>query len=180
MPTDSSFKLELRSTFPTVLKIDGVEIDVRVKRMTNIEFDGFWAEFSKYGQPRGPEEDAAARAQREAQSAQWVREVLDEFLTILPGQIVFDGREVVKGGELCALYGGRHDVIPQALSVLSLENTLSESEKKTYRSRLDSRIGSETASVPAASGPAPAAIAPPVDVSSSVENADAMAAGSAA
>jgi hypothetical protein len=46
-------KLVLKSQYDSSLMIDGESIDVRVRRMSNKEFDRFAAEFAKY-QADGP------------------------------------------------------------------------------------------------------------------------------
>src|SRR5262245_24118736 len=118
-------KIRTQSTFKSTLTIDGNLIDVRVKRMNNIEFDAFADGFARTGEPRGPEETADDRRARERASADWMREALNENLTIVPGQIEHDGREITKGGDLLDIYGGRLDVVPQALALVFGENRVS-------------------------------------------------------
>lgn len=145
-------KIRTYSTFPSTLLIDGIELDVLVKRMTNTEFDAFADDFARWSDPRGPEESPEARRERETEAASWMRAALDDYLQIVSGQLEHDGASVTKGGQLLDIYGGRLDVAPQALSVVYMENRVGEAQKKTYRSALASRLGLLSALQPAAPG----------------------------
>jgi hypothetical protein len=151
-------KLRIASTFPAVLYIDGAALDVRVKRMTNAEFDDFELGYDKWSSATaGPEpETVAQRIARQRGAEAWLRETLAANLTIADGQLVKDDQPVTDGAELLSLFGARRDVVPSALTVIYMENRLSEEEKKTYRSALASLITSLTAPLEAASGTAPA------------------------
>ncbi len=159
-------KIRTQSTFPTTLMIDGQQIAVRVKRMTNTEYDAYIAGLDRLSVPRGPEETPEARRVREAECDAWLRQALDDYLSIVPGEMEHDGREVTKGGELPTIYGGRTDVVPQALALVAMENHLTDAEKKSSRLRLASLAGSASG-LPATdtgAGPAPtAAVAAPPD-----------------
>ncbi len=134
-------KIRTQSTFSTTLTIDEIEIAVRVKRMTNTEFDAYEQGLARWGTPRGPEESDEAHQARVATGDAWVRSALNEYLQIMPDELAHDGREITKGGDLLDIYGGRLDVVPQALAVVAIENRLRESQKKTSRSLLASRLG---------------------------------------
>lgn len=160
-------KIRTESTFPTTLEIDGVAIDVRVKRMTNTEFDAFSAGLDRWSQPRGTDESPEAHQAREAASATWMREALDAYLTIVPGEYEHCGREITQGGELVDIYAGRLDVVPQAIALVFTENRLSEAKKKASRLALASQLGLPSAPPPTAPGDAPAPIAAGVEPSGS-------------
>ncbi|HWK09905.1 MAG TPA: hypothetical protein VNR64_07635 [Vicinamibacterales bacterium] len=176
----SAPKIRTQSTFKSTLLIDDVAIDVRVKRMTNTEFDAFADGFAKWSDPRGPEETPEARAQREQESAVWMREALDAYLSIIPGEIEHDAREITKGGELLDIYGGRMDVVPQAIALIYGENRVSEKKKETYRSRLASRFGSTNEPPPTGNGDRADLTAAAADVPASIGDAGATAPPSAA
>ena len=123
---------QTHSTFGVTLVIDDVPIGVRIKRMTNTEFDAFAAGFDRWVRsPRGPEETVEKRRTREQASAAWLRQALDDYLTILPGEIAHDdGREITRGGELLEVYAARlNAVVPQAVSLVYGQNQVSEKEK---------------------------------------------------
>jgi hypothetical protein len=163
-------KIRTQSTFKSTLTIDDVLIDVRIKRMNNAEFDAFAEGFAKAAEPRGPEESPDARRARERESADWMREALNENLTIVAGQIEHDGREITRGGNLLDIYGGRLDVVPQALALVFGENRVSEKKKETYRSLLVSQFGSiEEPPTPAADGTGAVSTAARVDAKGSTE-----------
>jgi hypothetical protein len=164
-------KIRTQSTFKSTLTIDDVAVNVRVVRMTNDQYDAFSEGYDRWTAPRGPEETPDERRARERASAQWLREALDTYLQIVPGEMEHDGREITKGGDLLDIYGGREDVIPVALVTVLLENRMSEAQKKTSRLLLASAFGSTNAPLPAAAGDAAA---------STVGNADANASTSAA
>ena len=168
-------KIRTQAKFPAVLHIDGEQIDVRVKRMTNAEYTVFASAFARFGDDAvGPvDESAEVRDARNVAAADWARDVLNAHLEILAGQVEHEGREITQGGELVEIFGGRDDVIPQALLIVAAENRLSETQKKTYRSQLASRIGLLSGPPPGAPGSEPALAAAPVAPPASVANVDA-------
>ena len=168
-------KLRTQSFFPSTLTIDGVEIAVRVKRLTNTQCDAYAEALAATGTPRGPEDTPDAAREREAAAANWARESLDAYLSIVPGEYEHDGREVTKGGELIEIFGARQDVVPMALALILLENRLSEAQKKTSRLALAIRFGSANAPQTVASGSVPEPIAENVAPPTSAEPADATA-----
>lgn len=145
-----------QSFFPTELVIDGARVAVRVKRLTNTQYDTFAREFAAWDDPRGSQElSAEEQRTREDDGAAWVRQSLDDYLQIVEGEWEHDGEPVLRGGQLLDIYGGRIDVVPQAMALVLLENRVSEAQKKTYRSVLASRLGSETALPTTDTGSAP-------------------------
>jgi hypothetical protein len=154
-------KISLTDYFPTVLLIDEARIDVRVRRLSNREFDCYARELDEHGVRRGVTDDATAEARaardvREEQDRAWIRQALAANLTILPGQILHNNQELVDAGALLDLYGGRLDVVPQALSLIWGENHLSEAKKKDFRQLLDSTLGCIPTPPTVALGSAPA------------------------
>lgn len=168
-------KISIHSYFPTVLVIDGEQLDVRVRRMGNREFDRFAKQFAEHSAPRGVVEDETAEAKdaREEADREWMREALRTNLTILPGQIEKDGAELADAGDLLDLYGGRIDVVPQALGLVWGENHLSAAQKKTFRSVLGSNLGFTAPPPTAAAGSAPAPTAANAEPSDSAAAAPA-------
>jgi len=168
-------KLTTKNYFPAVLTIDGVEIDVRITRMSNVVYDEFAIGLARWGNPRGsaPATSEAAAAENEATRA-WLEDALHRFLTIESGQLEHDNQDVTDGARLLEIYGGRSAVVPQALALINGENVVKESEKKTYKSRLVSLLGFASALPPMDSGPGPDSIAAPVSESVSVGAAAAM------
>lgn len=166
-------KIQTQSTFKTTLTIDDVEIDVRVKRMTNIEYDAFQEGFARWSTPRGTEETPDAYQAREAASGVWMREALDTYLSIVPGELEHDGREITKGGDLLDIFGGRVDVVPQAFVTVMVENRMTEAQKKTSRLALASRLGlsNELPQKDIGDGPAPTAASAEPSVSAPAEAA---------
>ena len=174
-------KIRTQSTFPTTLSIEGVEIAVRVKRMTNVEFDAFQSGMDRYGDPRGPQrpdETLEARQARVMEADAWIRQVLDAYLAIVPGELEHDGREITRGDDLLDIYGGRVDVLGQALMIVGAENRLTVEQKKTYKSELASFLGFASEPPPAAPGDAPKPIAAAAVPSSSAPAAAATASAS--
>ncbi len=151
-------KIRTQSMFPTTLTIDDAGVEVRVKRMTNAEYDSFAEGLDRWGAPRGVDESAEARRARESQAAAWMREVLDAYLLIVPGEMEHEGREITKGGELVDIYGGRQDVMLRALTLVMLENRLSEAEKKTSPQLRALRHGSPSVLPQMDTGAAPGSI----------------------
>ncbi len=135
-------KIRTQSMFPATLTIDGVEIAVRVKRMTSAEFETFVRSYEQRQVPRRADEEAAAYDARQRQAATWLREALDAFLLIVPGEFEHDGREIVSGGALADIFGGRLDVVPIALATVLLENRLSAAQKENARRVLASMASS--------------------------------------
>lgn len=151
-------KLKLLKSFPSVLVIDEQKIDVRVKRLTNREFDEFSLMFARFGEdkPDDPTITAAAKAEAEEANRVWMRAALDGYMTIAPGQIDNAGEDVTKGGDLVDLFGGRMDVAPQALALILFENKVPEKKKESLRLLLASSLGLVQAAASAATGSAPA------------------------
>ena len=168
-------KLTTKNYFPAVLTIDGVEINVRITRMSNAVYDEFKMGFDRWGNPRGsaPATPEAAAAENDATRA-WLGDALHRFLTIESGQLEHDNQDITDGARLLEIYGGRSDVVPQALALINGENVVKESEKKSFRLRLASLLGSESALQPMDSGPALDSIATPVGERVSVSAAAAM------
>jgi hypothetical protein len=152
-----SAKLIVRKFFATELVIDDVVLKARVHRMTNREFDQFAKEFAQYGAPRGSAgEPPPEAALREEQQREWIRRTLAAYLVIEPGELQDDGGRDIPAAELLDVYGGRTDVVPQALGLIFAENHVSEAKKKRFRSQLVSSLGSDVESHSAAPGDAPA------------------------
>jgi hypothetical protein len=166
-------KLQTFSTFPAQLHIDGVAIAVCVKRLTNTEFDAYTEAFDRWMRsPRGPEETADERREREKAAEAWMREVLEAYLSIERGEYEHDGREVTSGGELFDIFFARQDdVAVQALTVIHCENRLSEAQKKTYQSLLASQFGSMSAPPKTGDGNAAASTAGSADENDSTSAA---------
>lgn len=167
-------KIRLLKAFPSVLVIDDAQIDVRVKRLTNKEFDEYATQFAAYGDARPTEtpRTPVQTAELEEANRVWVRDVLDRYVEILPGQLDDAGHDVTRSGELLDLFGGRLDVVPQALALILLENRVSPKKKETLRSGLVSMLGL-LADPSAAPGNAPA---PTVDAAEPPRSADLVAA----
>jgi hypothetical protein len=165
-----SAKLIVKKFFSTELVIDDVALKVRVPRMTNREFDAFAKEFAEYGTPRGPAESEPLdqAALREERQREWIRRTLGSYLVIEPGELQDESGRDVPAPELLDLYGGRTDVVPQALGLIFAENHVSEAKKKTFRLLLVSSLGSVAESRLAALGGAPEptveSVAPPSSV----------------
>lgn len=175
---ESGAKLRISGSFPSELVIDGVRLDLRIKRMTNREYVEFAECYSRFGEaPRGSEpEPSEARARRNADAEVWVRDVLTRFVTLPPGQIEYEGRNVVDAAELIDIFGGRPEVMIQLLALVASENRLSEDAKKNFRSLLNSQYGSPQIDVSQiAIGGGPAQTVDAVAPSSSASDADAMA-----
>jgi hypothetical protein len=169
-------KLQLSSTFPASLVIDGFELAVRVARLTNDQFDAYAAAFSRWDEPRGSEPEAPeAKAAREAEIEAWMRASLRDYLTVDSDQLSIDGASVTHGERLFELFRNREDVVPQALCVILFENRLSEAQKKTYKSLLDFRFGLRSAPPLTATGSAPAPTADVAEPSGSAAAAGATA-----
>lgn len=147
----------LKSFFPSVLVIDDKSYNVRVKRLTNRECDEYSTQFATYGdaRPTDTSQTPAQKAELEEANRVWVRDVLTAYMKILPGQGLKaralggdwssddddSGHDVTRGGELLDLFGGRLDVVPQALALLLLENRVPQKKKETLRSGLVSMLG---------------------------------------
>jgi hypothetical protein len=140
--------------------------------MSNDQYDAFAFGFSRWTDPRGsapvtPE----ARAASLAADHEWMSDTLSRYLAIEPGQIEYADQDVTDGAQLLKMYGGRADVISQALLCIQCENTVRESQKKTYRSALDSFVGFGNVPPTADSGTAPEPAALTASVNSSASAA---------
>lgn len=172
-------KLRTSATFPSCILIDGARIDVRIKRLTNLEFVEFQENYTRWAEaPRGAaSETSEAAAERNRGADAWMRDVLRRFVTLPAGQLEHDGRGVSDASELVDIFGGRFDVVPQLIALIFAENRLSAAEKKTFRSALDSQLGSTPhAASPTTRGDAPGpivdAVAPKASVSHEAATAD--------
>lgn len=171
-------KLKLQRTFPSVLVIDEARIDVRVKRMTNREFDDFALMFAKLGEQKpGDPAPVGDKADADEATRAWMRDALDAYLSILPGQIDDGGADITQAGALVDLYGGRIDVVPQALALIYGENRVSEKKKDSYRWGLAFSLGLVEAATSDATGSAPAPTADAAEPQSYVPAEDASPAG---
>lgn len=160
-------KIRLQKTFKSVLVIDEAQIDVCVKRMTNREFDDFAVVFMALNKTDDPPLSKEAKALAEQETRQWIRDALDAYLTIAPGQIDDAGSDITKGGDLLDLFGGRLDIVPQALGLIYGENRVSEKKKEAYRLGLGLSLGLLEATASAATGSAPATTADAAEPTSS-------------
>ena len=167
-------KLRTRSDFPSELLIDGVPIAIHVKRLTNDEYDAFCLGYDRWADPRGvpADETAEQKKAREADITAWMRTAL-AFLTIDAGEYEHDGQPVTAGEQLYDIFFAREDVVPQALSLVLIENKVAEAQKKIYRSALVSQLGWQSARLPAGTGDAPASAADAAAPSGSAPAGDA-------
>lgn len=168
-------KLSTVGYFPSTITIDGAELKVRIKRMSNAEWDAFREKYDTLGRPRGSGEESEADAKaREASALVWVREAL-AYLTIEKGEFEHDGREVTNGVDLIDIFAGRLDVVPQAIAVIYGEHVIAAPKKKTFMSLLASQLGYATVPPTTTTGNAPAPTATSAEPSSSAPDADATA-----
>lgn len=152
-------KLKTKSTFDSVLTIDGAELAVEVRRMTNDDFDAYMKGFALWSDPRGPEQTPEEAEQRRGTIQAWIREALHENLQIVEGEYEHNGKAVTDGAQLMDIFGPREDVIPQALTLIACENRIAEAQKKSSRSLLASAFGSLSAPLRVGTGSAPASTA---------------------
>lgn len=163
-------KLQTFSRFPVTIHVDGVALSGSVKRLTLDELDTYLLTFNAQ-RGEAPETDADEK-QRERERRVWVREALEAYVTLDPGEYEHDGRDVTSGGQLFDLFYQREDddVIAQALSAILCENRLSESQKKSYRQLFASRFGLTSERPTTTPGDAPAPAASSVEPSASVDS----------
>lgn len=136
-------KLSLQPFYPSTLVIDGVEIAVQVKRLSNRAYDKFASEFATYQSTVG----TATRTKEEQEKFEleqdaWMRATLRDMVTIVAGELDVAGRAVTDASELLDLYGGRTDVAPQGIALIFAENHVSASKKRAFMSGLVSALGS--------------------------------------
>lgn len=169
-------KLKTFANFPTYLRIDGARIDVQIKRQTNLEATAWAASLQRWSDTPGPDgETPEQRLTREQATEAELRVALDHYLTILPGQMQHEGQPVTRASQLLDIYGGRFDVVPQAIALITAENRLTDAEKKTYRSVLDSSLGLPSEPESTANGSAPATTAANAAAPASARHAAATA-----
>jgi hypothetical protein len=151
--------LNITKPEPYIVTIDGETIRLHFRRMTVTEFETFEAFFTSYGKGRRPGETAQppdegwqAVAQRAADyniaNAAWILDTFEQYVTIEPGDLTFEGEAVTSGRRFVELFIGQTKMLIGVLGDLYLENKLTAQQKKTLQSLLASEAGStsETAS----------------------------------
>jgi hypothetical protein len=176
--------------FEHTITIDGQPVRLRLKRLTVPEYAEFVSMLSAYGQHRGAPahyaDEPAAEKDGDAVKAPpidltlddvrahtdylkanvvWQREVFAAYVSVVPGDLIEerDGQSVAvtDGGDLFDLCHGQI-AVSEILSRIFLENSLSDSQKKTLQSRSGSATGSNGAPRPEPNGPTPATAVAPV------------------
>lgn len=175
-------KIRTSNYFTSAIAIDGVSIDLRIKRLNVRECDAVQTGLDRLtAGARGSDvETEDVREARAAEADAWIRGVLRDYVLIMPGQIEHEGREVTDASEMVDIYGGRLDIVPQLVALVLGENRLSESEKKTFRLAFASAPGSATELPLTAPGGAPVPIAAAAEPRASVLAAAVTAVRSAA
>lgn len=168
-------KIQTLSRFPSELVIDGIAIKIEICRLTCAEFDAFAAQYERFGYSEGPTPatplTAEEQRQIEDEARRWVKNTLEANLFVVAGEMTHDGRDVAElgGGALLDIYGGRRDVVPQALGLIYLENRGGEKKKVILRSRLVSALGSLPEHRTETAGSAPDSTAEPAGAKASAD-----------
>lgn len=190
--------------FDYTVTVDNSPIRLQLKRLSPTEYAEFVSLFGAFAQHRGapakyteslggrdtgPDgetaapieltlDDVKAHTDYLKENAGWHHRVFAEYVTVISGDLLEDGRPVTDGGEfylLCRDQVSASEVIHR----LFIENSLSDEQKKRLRSRSDSATGSSAAPPPAPTGPTLATAAEPVahDGSADAEAATAPCSG---
>lgn len=91
---------------------------------------------------------------RARELATWTAEKIKQYLTIVPGELDVDGEPVLTGADFLKLYGGRANLLTQAISLIWVMNKLPVHVGKSYVSLSASQPTSE-GQPPAPAGPKP-------------------------
>jgi hypothetical protein len=186
--------------FDYTVTVDNSPIRLQLKRLSPTEYAEFISLFGAFAQHRGAPakytealsegetrqdgeaaapveltlDDVKAHTHYLKENAAWHHRVFAEYVSVVSGDLLEDGRPVTDGGAfylLCRDQVSASDVITR----IFIENSLSAEQKKRLRSRSGSATGSSAAPPPAPIGPTPATAAAPVAPGGSVDAAAATA-----
>ena len=130
--------LRLVSKFPTEIVIDGEVIPFTVKRLTPQEAVVFSSTFDRMGRAATTIVVPTAEQEQETEMAarQFVIDAMTDYVTVAPGCLYDDDVEITAGADVVKMFGLRHEVFVEFLTIIAMENRLSAEQKVAWRTRM--------------------------------------------
>ncbi len=132
--------LKLTSTFPVPLTIDGETVTIQIKRFGTPEeaTEFLFACDRMFKEAQRPDADIPIEEQHEMERRHraFVRESIEKYVTLQPGQLEDDGEMVTDGAGFVRAFASRQSILSQVLARIRLENTYSKQGREYARARL--------------------------------------------